>query len=115
MLEFVYFTNRVKYDKLYEEVYEKYDWTDYCFAGEYLCQSNQFGFTSATISGYSEEVKKRIVNESLIRLVLHEVGHTLGLNHNFKSSYLHNNETVHKKGHYRRNGVDRFRNGISWN
>jgi hypothetical protein len=98
MLEFVYFTNRVKYDKLYEEVYEKYDWTDYCFAGEYLCQSNQFGFTSATISGYSEEVKKRIVNESLIRLVLHEVGHTLGLNHNFKSSYLHNNETVHKKG-----------------
>jgi len=98
MLEFVYFTNRVKYDKLYEEVYEKQDWTSHCFAGEYLYQANQFGFTSATISGYSEEVKKRIVYESLIRLVLHEVGHTLGLNHNFKSSYLHNNETVHKKG-----------------
>ena len=98
MLEFVYFTNRVKYDKLYEEVYEKHDWTSHCFAGEYLYQANQFGFTSATISGYSEEVKKRIVYESLIRLVLHEVGHTLGLNHNFKSSYLHNNETVHKKG-----------------
>ena len=98
MLEFVYFTNRVKYDKLYEDVYEKHDWTEHCFAGEYLYQANQFGFTSATISGYSEEVKKRIVHESLIRLVLHEVGHTLGLNHNFKSSYLHNNEIVHKKG-----------------
>jgi hypothetical protein len=98
MLEFVYFTNRVKYDKLYEEVYEKHDWTEHCSAGEYLYQANQFGFTSATISGYSEEVKKRIVHESLIRLVLHEVGHTLGLNHNFKSSYLHNNEIVHKKG-----------------
>ena len=98
MLEFVYFTNRVKYDKLYEDVYEKDNWTKHCFAGEYLYQANQFGFTSATISGYSEEVKKQIVHESLIRLVLHEVGHTLGLNHNFKSSYLHNNETVHKKG-----------------
>ena len=98
MLEFVYFTNRVKYDKLYEDVYEKRDWTEHCFAGEYLYQANQFGFTSTTISGYSEEVKKRIVHESLIRLVLHEVGHTLGLNHNFKSSYLHNNENVHKKG-----------------
>jgi hypothetical protein len=86
MLEFVYFTNRVKYDKLYDDVYEKQNWTEYCIAGEYLYQANQFGFTSVTISGYSEEVKKRIVNESLIRLVLHEVGHTLGLNHNFKSS-----------------------------
>ena len=98
MLEFVYFTNRVKYDKLYDDVYEKQNWTEHCIAGEYLYQANQFGFTSVTISGYSEEVKKRIVNESLIRLVLHEVGHTLGLNHNFKSSYLHNNEIVHKKG-----------------
>ena len=34
----------------------------------------------------------------MIRLVLHEVGHTLGLNHNFKSSYLHDNTRVHNKG-----------------
>ena len=31
-------------------------------------------------------------------MVLHEVGHTLGLNHNFKSSYLHDNTRVHNKG-----------------
>ena len=98
MLEFVYFTNRVKYDKLYEDVYENLNWKENCFVGEYLYQANQFGFTAATISNYSDEVKKRIVNESLISLVLHEVGHTLGLNHNFKSSYLHNNNTVHKRG-----------------
>ena len=29
---------------------------------------------------------------------MHEVGHTLGLNHNFKSSYLHDNTRVHNKG-----------------
>ena len=98
MLEFVYFTNRVKYEKLYEEIINKNNFSDNCLAGYYLNQSNQFGFVSSMVSGYTEELKKRIINESLIRLVLHEVGHTLGLNHNFKSSYLHDNTRVHNKG-----------------
>ena len=37
----------------------------------------------------------KIVEQAIKRLALHEVGHTLGLNHNFKGSYLHNNEDVH--------------------
>ena len=98
MLEFVYFTNRVKYEKLYEEIINKNSFSDGCLAGYYLNQGNQFGFVSSMVSGYTEELKKRIINESLIRLVLHEVGHTLGLNHNFKSSYLHDNTRVHNKG-----------------
>ena len=40
------------------------------------------------VSDYSSELKKRLVNESIVQLVLHEVGHTLGLNHNFKGSTL---------------------------
>ena len=98
MLEFVYFTNRVKYEKLYEEIINGNDFSDGCMAGYYLNQGNQFGFVTSTVSAFSEELKKRIINESLIRLVLHEVGHTLGLNHNFKSSYLHDNARVHNKG-----------------
>ena len=98
MLEFVYFTNRVKYDKLYEEILSDNNLIERCLAGYYLNQGNQFGFVSSMTSGYADEVKKRIINESLIRLVLHEVGHTLGLNHNFKSSYLHDNTRVHNKG-----------------
>jgi hypothetical protein len=38
----------------------------------------------------------KIIEQSIIRLTLHEVGHTLGLNHNFKGSFLHNTEDVHK-------------------
>ncbi len=98
MLEFVYFTNRVKYDKLYEEILDDNSSSERCLAGYYLNQGNQFGLVSSMTSGYADEVKKRIINESLIRLVLHEVGHTLGLNHNFKSSYLHDNTRVHNKG-----------------
>ena len=33
--------------------------------------------------------------EDLYQLILHEVGHTLGLNHNFAASYLHNNSDIH--------------------
>jgi hypothetical protein len=98
MLEFVYFTNRVKYDKIYEELLSESNFSESCLAGYYLNQGNQFGFVTSMVSGYTSELKKRIINESLIRLVLHEVGHTLGLNHNFKSSYLHNNTRVHNKG-----------------
>ena len=51
-----------------------------------------------------EESKERLIRESLRRLVLHEVGHTLGLNHNFKGSNLltykeiQNKETTLVKG-----------------
>jgi hypothetical protein len=40
---------------------------------------------------------KRLVEEALTKLVLHEVGHTLGLNHNFKASHLHDPVAVHNR------------------
>ena len=33
--------------------------------------------------------------EDLYQLILHEVGHTLGLNHNFAASTLHDNNDIH--------------------
>ena len=42
-------------------------------------------------------MKKEMVKQSLYRLVLHEVGHTLGLNHNFKGSTLLTNTEVKNK------------------
>jgi hypothetical protein len=41
--------------------------------------------------------KKQYIKESLFYLVLHEVGHTFGLNHNMKSSQLHDLLNVHNK------------------
>ena len=38
-----------------------------------------------------------MVKQSLYRLVLHEVGHTLGLNHNFKGSTLLSNKEIKNK------------------
>jgi hypothetical protein len=39
--------------------------------------------------------KDTIVEEALYELALHEVGHTLGLSHNMRSSQLHSNENIH--------------------
>ena len=43
----------------------------------------------------SEDEMSRLYEEDLYQLILHEVGHTLGLNHNFAASYLHNNSDIH--------------------
>ena len=37
----------------------------------------------------------KMIKEFLHYLILHEIGHTLGLNHNMKSSQLHSLETIH--------------------
>ena len=94
MLEYVYFTNRVKYDRLYDPENIK-EGTNHCQIGEYIHQENLLGLISTEIISTSESIKKELVKESIINLVLHEVGHTLGLSHNFKSSHLHNIKESH--------------------
>lgn len=93
MLEWVYFTNRVKYEELYNRSTNPF----MCSAGELIQQGNLFG--TATIDVYNGSIQKKneLIHESLVRLTEHEVGHTLGLNHNFKSSRLHNLEDIHNK------------------
>ena len=59
-------------------------------------QLNQF-FGSIAHASFEEDgiEKSKMVNEFLHFLILHEMGHTLGLNHNMKSSQLHSIKDVH--------------------
>ena len=96
MLEFIYFTNRVKYDFLYKtEIFEKD--VNSCVAGEITHQGNLFGMITMDTGESKGLLKKELIRQSIVRLVLHEVGHTIGLNHNFKSSYLHNKVDIHNQ------------------
>ncbi len=62
------------------------------------------GATFAEVNNATDEDLKRIHKDFLFYLVLHEMGHTLGLNHNMKASQmlkpseLHNTEITHKLG-----------------
>ena len=100
MLEYVYFTNRVKYEKIYDTFASGDLPSDdlQCLAGNHIQQGNMFGMMAmGNISNYSNLEQHRIIYESLVKLTLHEVGHTLGLTHNFYSSNLHSFTNIHDR------------------
>ncbi len=85
MLEWVYLTNRLNVDGIFNGSQTGND----CFSASMI----QEGMMFADALNINDP---KIIEQSIIRLTLHEVGHTLGLNHNFKGSFLHNTEDVHK-------------------
>jgi len=107
MLEYVALTNRLKTEKLFEkaglELLEGNEHnhfaTDphFCNAAEYGQLNNMFGKTSLMALGESKMEESKMINEYLYYLILHEMGHTLGLNHNMKSSQLHSLADIHNE------------------
>ncbi len=85
MLEWVYLTNRLNVDGIFNGSQTGNE----CFSASMIQEGMMFA-DSLNIND------PKIIEQSIIRLTLHEVGHTLGLNHNFKGSFLHNIENVHK-------------------
>lgn len=66
-----------------------------CSLGAHLQLNTLVGKTLAAVNGESADVTSRMVEESLYYLILHEVGHTLGLNHNMKGTFARSYETVY--------------------
>ncbi len=93
MLEWIYLTNRVRYSEIFEnqEIREN----DYCHNSLIKQENRMFGKLAAEALDLNENEISRLYEEDLYQLILHEVGHTLGLNHNFAASTLHNNSDVH--------------------
>jgi len=72
--------------------------------------SHQLGVQHALLAGLgvlgdADSVPMRYVGEALRELIMHEVGHTLGLRHNFKSSSGVPNARLTDTAFTRRNGV----------
>jgi len=98
MLEWGYLTNRINLNRIYPEKSG-----NFCAAGEYTKEGNILANLVSLASTTSPDPK--IIKQSIIRLALHEVGHTLGLNHNFKASFLHDPKTVHNSSITQKTGV----------
>jgi hypothetical protein len=68
-----------------------------CMANHQASKKMIFGKTVTTALDFEEEEKERMVNETVIELLLHEVGHTLGLAHNYISSQMWDSKEVHNR------------------
>mgnify|MGYP002786867858 CR=1 FL=1 len=98
MLEFVYHTNRVKYDNIFTmnanfmEEANNYlhneDAHKYCSYGTMMQMNNLFGQIALEMAGADDLELEGLKKEAMKELIMHEVGHTLGLNHNMKASQL---------------------------
>ena len=110
MLEYVHFTNRVFADKLYNDAAKNMylETTQeleakkllakhnllYCSAGHVMHENLQLGTALLQIDGASDLEMEAIKKEGMKSLIMHEVGHTLGLNHNMKASQLFSPEQL---------------------
>jgi predicted Zn-dependent protease len=110
MLELSSITNRLKRIDAYEtaslNIFEEspeFDHTN-CQMGLLMNHNTNLANNLMPIIGYNEMEKNEFVQQTLYRLVLHEVGHTLGLNHNMKASTMQspadikNKEKIMKEG-----------------
>ncbi|MGI9141307.1 MAG: zinc-dependent metalloprotease [Gemmatimonadaceae bacterium] len=99
MLEYVFITNRLRQERLFnaaglfaadedEDVDARASHSLICSAGHYLHLNTMFGMQALEITGASEYDQREYIRQSIAYLTLHEVGHTLGLNHNMKSSQM---------------------------
>jgi hypothetical protein len=99
MLEWVFITNRLKSKQVFEHTGTNWLNDDSeadhqvlgfsCSAGMHLHHQNLLGLQMLVSAGASEMQINEFIKESLYYLILHEVGHTLGLNHNMRASQLH--------------------------
>src|SRR5687768_10578860 len=95
MLEYVFVTNRVRQEKAFGtaalgmELEEVIDHTGkMCSFADQLQLNVMAGRQALVARGATQIEMREYVNQAITGLILHEVGHTLGLNHNMKASQM---------------------------
>ena len=106
MLEYVFLTNRIRYTELFDvaglspwlpaDMLEEmtgetapplqHEHGAMCTFAEHLQMETQGALAMMQAAGASEEARSEIVRQSLHYLIIHEIGHTLGLMHNMGAS-----------------------------
>jgi hypothetical protein len=102
MLEYIFVTNRLKQEELFDansslNKPNPIKYNNYCDASNYLHQTSLFGLNALQANDISDVEKRDYIKQSLYYLVLHEMGHTMGLNHNMKASQMLKPALIHNK------------------
>ncbi|XOV78267.1 MAG: zinc-dependent metalloprotease [Aestuariibacter sp.] len=67
----------------------------HCSLGHAMNGNLLFGQAAALANGMGDVEKEKMLKQTMYYLILHEVGHTLGLNHNMRATQMHSNDVVH--------------------
>lgn len=118
MLEQVFVTNRMAIGSIFETAglglpnaegdgtaFESFGDQLTCSLGHQLQISSLFGRAALGAKSAPDVAKDELIKQSLYYLTLHEIGHTLGLNHNMKASQLHGFKDIHNKELTRATGL----------
>ena len=111
MLEYIFVTNRINQEKLFDAPQpssynpELPDHMQMCEAGHHLHLTSMFGNSVLEARGLSAIEKREYMTQSLYYLVMHEMGHTMGLMHNMRASQLWNPTQAHNKDLTRKVGL----------
>ncbi len=103
MLEYQVVAKRLFRKETFEKAgssdFEKHAYLDdehaYCLMGDVMNQNMVFGLTAMDAKNAGDAAKEKFVQETLYRLILHEIGHTLGLTHNMRASTLLSMDEIH--------------------
>lgn len=76
-----------------------------CSAGTHMHNNMLFGLHSMRAMNIEKASQDEFIRQSLYRLVLHEVGHTLGLMHNMRASTLQTPEDIKNKAKIAKEGL----------
>ncbi len=111
MLEYVFMTNRIKLENIVETISNGgtskviAGKSMFCSVGHHLQLSNMFGVQALKFMGASGALQAQLVDEGLRSLILHEIGHTLGLNHNMRASQIFSIEQLFDDEFVAENGL----------
>lgn len=104
MVEYAFIINRLSTDKLFNTAasaeiavkpLSRADAAYHCAVGAHLAEANMFAIAALQSNGASQDDIEQLIKEGLYYLMLHEVGHTLGLMHNMKATTLYGPREVH--------------------